>query len=85
MYAEDHQIYTNDNDIQQAAHTLRRPLTEASQWYKENLLQTSPQKYQILTIDPQLPGKLLGMHLRWNSMDKVKSSNYLNILGVIAN
>ena len=45
-------IYTNDNDIQKPAQTLRRRTEAVSQWYKENLLQANPQKYQIVTIDP---------------------------------
>ena len=49
MYADDHQIYTSDNDILKATQTLRRQTEAVSQWYKENLLQANPQKYQIFT------------------------------------
>ena len=53
------------------------------QWYKENLLQANPQKYQILTIDPQpsrkTPGCIMTMEFDGH---EVKSSDYLKILGV---
>ena len=75
MYADDHQIYTNDSDIQKAAQTLRGQTEAVSQWYKDNLLQANRQNwYQILTIDPQ-PSWLFDGH-------EVKSSDYLKILGV---
>ena len=51
MYADDHQIYTSDNDILGATLTFRRQTEAVSQWYKENL-QVKPQKYQFPTIDP---------------------------------
>ena len=83
MYADDHQIYTSDIDIQKAAQTLRGQTEAVSQWYKENLLQANPQKYQIPTIDPQpsrqTPGYVLTMEFDGN---EVKSSDYLKILGV---
>ena len=84
MYADDHQIYTNDNDIQKAAQTLRRQTGRAvSQWYKENLLQANRQKYQILTIDPQ-PSKRSPEYAMKMEFDghEFKSSEYLKILGV---
>ncbi|KAL9969530.1 hypothetical protein ACROYT_G021754 [Oculina patagonica] len=83
MYADDHQIYANDNDIQKAAQTLRRETEAVSQWYKENLLQANPQKYQILTLDPQ-PSKRTPEYALKMEFDghEVKSSEYLKILGV---
>ena len=65
MYADDHQIYTYDNDVQKTAQTLRRQTETVPQWFKDKLLQANPQKYQILTIDPRKP---LGMRedgIRW--------------------
>ena len=46
MYADDHQIMM-----------YRRPpkFSGDKQWYKEKLLQASPQKYQILTSDRRKP------------------------------
>ncbi|KAL9977985.1 hypothetical protein ACROYT_G015454 [Oculina patagonica] len=83
MYADDHQIYANDNDIQKAAQTLRRETEAVTQWYKENLLQANPQKYQILTLDPQ-PSKRTPEYALKMEFDghEVKSSEYLKILGV---
>ena len=80
-YAGDHQIYTNDNDIQKAAQTLRRQTKAVSQWYKENLLQANPQKYQILTIDPQ-PSKRTPEYALKMEFDghEVKSLNILKFL-----
>ena len=82
MYADDHQIYTSDIDIQKAAQTLREQTEAVPQWYKENLLQANPQKYQILNIDPQpsrkTPGCILTMEFDGH---EVKSSDYLKILG----
>ena len=83
MYADDHQIYTNDSDIQKDAQTLKGQTEAVSQRYKENLLQANPEKYQILTIDPQpsrrTPGYVLTMEFDGH---QVKSSDYLKILGV---
>ena len=83
MYADDHQIYTNDSDIQKDAQTLKGQTEAVSQRYKENLLRANPQKYQILTIDPQpsrrTPGYVLTMEFDGH---QVKSSDYLKILGV---
>ena len=83
MYADDHQVYTNDSDIHKATQTLRRQTEAVSQWYKENLLQANPQKYQILTPDPhsstKTPGYALTMEFDGH---EVKSSDYLKILGV---
>ena len=62
MYADDHQIYTSDNDILKATQTLRRQTEAVSQWYKENLLQVNPQKYQFPTIDPYTSKKPMGMN-----------------------
>ena len=39
--------HSSDNDIQKATQTLRRQTDAVSQWYKENLPQANPQKYQI--------------------------------------
>ena len=76
MYADDHQIYTNDSDIQKAAKTLREQTEAVSQWYKENLLQANPQKYQIVTIDPQpsrkTPGYVLTMELDGHEVKDVR-------------
>ena len=78
MYADDHQIHTSDIDIQKAAQTLRGQTEAVSQWCKENLLQANPQKYQILSIDPQpsrkTPGYVLTMEFDGH---EVKSSDYL--------
>ena len=65
MYADDHQTYIYDNDVQKATQTVRTATEAVSQWYKEKLLQGNPQNYQILTIDAR---KLLGMRgegIRW--------------------
>ena len=83
MYADDHQIYTSDIDIQKAAQTLRGQTEAVSQWYKENLLQANLQKHQILTIDPQpsrkAPGYVLTMEFDGH---EVKSSDYIKILSL---
>ena len=83
MYAEYHQIYISDIDIQKAAQTLRGQTEAVSQCYKENLLQANLQKHQILTIDPQpsrkSPGYVLTMEFDGH---EVKSSDYLKIFSV---
>ena len=82
MYADDHQIYTNDNDIHKAAQTLRRQTETVSEWYKENLLQANPQKCQI--IDPQSSTKTpkYPLAIEFDGYED-KSSDYLKILGEI--
>ena len=83
MYADDHQIYSNENDKHKTAQTLRRSTEAVLQWYKENLLQANPQKYQILTDDSQFSTKTLGYALTMEfDGHEVKSSDYLKILRV---
>jgi len=53
MYADDHQIYFNGTSIETVAFSLKKETENVSQWYKDNLLQANPNKYQILVIAPQ--------------------------------
>ena len=52
MYADDHQIYFNGTSIETVASSLKKETENVSQWYKDNLLQANPNKYQILVIAP---------------------------------
>ena len=52
MYADDHQIYFNGTSIETVAFSLKKETENVSQWYKDNLLQANPNKYQILVIAP---------------------------------
>ena len=54
-----------------------------SQWYKENLQQVNPQKYQFPSMDPQPFKKTPGYELTMKfDENEVKSSDYLKILGI---
>ena len=61
MYADDHQIYTNDKDIQKAAQTLRGQTEAVSQWYKENCKPTL-RNTKSLPLIRNLLGKPLDMY-----------------------
>ena len=53
MYADDHQVYFNETRIESVASFLKNETKTVSQWYKANLLQANPNKYQILVMAPQ--------------------------------
>ena len=53
MYADDHQIYFNGTSIKTVASSLNKETENVSQWYKDNLLQANPNKYQILVTAAQ--------------------------------
>jgi len=62
MYVDDHQINTNDNDIQKAAQTLRQEtnrgsVTMARRTYRKPTLRNT----RSLPLIGNLPGKPLGM------------------------
>ena len=53
MYADDHQVYFNGTRNESVAFSLKNETKTVSQWYKANLLQANPNKYQILVMAPQ--------------------------------
>ena len=53
MYADDHQVYFNGTRNESVAFSLKNETKTVSQWYKANLLQANPNKYQILVMTPQ--------------------------------
>ena len=53
MYADDHQVHFNGTRNESVAFSLKNETKTVSQWYKANLLQANPNKYQILVMTPQ--------------------------------
>ena len=83
MYADDHQVYFNGTRIESVASFLKNETKTVSQWYKANLLQANPNKYQILVMAPQRGDK--------NAMDtctmtiehqQIRPTRNLKILGI---
>jgi hypothetical protein len=50
MYADDHQLYETDEDLQVVEEKLAMNAEKASQWYTNNLLKENYDKYKTMTI-----------------------------------
>ena len=53
MYTDDHQMYKPGPNLATVKDSLEEQGKQAMSWYKENYLQTNPDKFQMLTIDPR--------------------------------
>ena len=53
MYADDHQVYHSGSNTTAAISKLAKEAENVSQWYKANLLQANPKKYQVLAMTPR--------------------------------
>ena len=50
MYADDHQLYKIEKQLQNVYNQLVKEAELASSWYKENLHQTNVERYQIVNV-----------------------------------
>ena len=53
MYADDHQVYQSGSKTTAVIFELAKEAENVSQWYKANLLQANPKKYQVLAMTPR--------------------------------
>ena len=83
MYADDHQMYLNGKNIEPVASALKKEAENVSQWYKANLLQANPKKYQILVMAPRLDKKDVNERCTLPiGSQEIKPKRTLKILGV---
>ncbi|CAB4005403.1 Hypothetical predicted protein [Paramuricea clavata] len=61
MYADDHQMYKTGSNL--AMEQGKEQGKQAMSWYGENDLQANPDKFQVLTINPET----------WTLVDRIKT------------
>jgi len=78
MYADDHQFYAMNNDIEVVNENVTHSATDASEWYTSNFLKSNLDKYRVLTL-----GSKLDNNIKIVIYDKaVASTDCLKLLGV---
>ena len=58
MYADDHQFYAMNNDIEVVNDNLTHSATDASEWYTSNFLKGNLDKYRVLTLGSKLDNNI---------------------------
>jgi hypothetical protein len=80
MYADDHQLYETDEDLQVVEEKLAMNAEKASQWYTNNLLKENYDKYKTMTIyKNHTAGEDICLQIQGNNVKSVES---LKLLGV---
>jgi hypothetical protein len=80
MYADDHQLYETDEDLQVVEEKLAMNAEKASQWYTNNLLKENYDKYKTMTIHKNhTAGEDICLQIQGHNVKSVES---LKLLGV---
>ena len=57
MYADDHQVYSAGEKIEDVETILNDEGTRTSEWYQQNLLKCNQDKFQAMSVGPKTQEK----------------------------
>ena len=79
MYADDHQVYSSGDRIEDVESTLNNQGGCISKWYQENLLKCYQEKFQVMSLGPRHKKKEMNIDIIDN---RINSSSVIHLLGV---
>ena len=79
MHADDHQVYSAGEKIEDVETILNNEGTRTSEWYEQNLLKCNQEKFQALSLGPRHKKKEMNLNMKNVS---IKSSSGIDLLGV---
>ena len=79
MYAEDHQVYSAGEKIDDVETILNDEGTRTSEWYHQNLLKCNQDKFQAMRLGPRHKKKEMNLNIKDIN---IKSSSGIDLLGV---
>ncbi|PFX12264.1 hypothetical protein AWC38_SpisGene23804 [Stylophora pistillata] len=79
MYADDHQVYSAGEKIEDVETILNDEGTRTSEWYQQNLLKCNQDKSQAMSLGPRHKKKRMNLNIKDIN---IKSSSGIDLLGV---
>ena len=79
MYADDHQVYSSGDRIEDVESILNNQGRCISKWYQENLLKCNQEKFQVMSLGPRHKKKEMNIDIIDN---RINSSSVIHPLGV---
>jgi len=75
MYADDHQVYSAGEKIEDVETILNDAATRTSEWYQQKLLKCNQDKFQAMSLGPRHKKKEMNLN--------IKDININQVLGLI--
>ena len=79
MYADDHQLHSAGEKIEDVETILTDEGTRTSEWYQQNLLKCNQDKFQAMNLGPRHKKKEMNLNIKDIN---IKSSPGIDLLGV---
>ena len=79
MYADDHQVYSAGEKIEDVETILNDEGTRTSEWYQQDLLKCNQDKFQGMSLGPRRKKKEMNLNMKDIN---IKSSPGIDLLGV---